>query len=98
MNNQMRFDAMGWLGATALLFAYAMVSSRKMETDSARYQFPEHRWQPSPGRKHNLLSSLSFFLCELDLGRDSCFVDHNATASSFSGYCYERLKWSACAR
>jgi phosphoglycerol transferase MdoB-like AlkP superfamily enzyme len=39
MNNQMWFDAMGWLGATALLFAYVMVSSRKMETDSARHQF-----------------------------------------------------------
>jgi hypothetical protein len=38
MNNQIWFDAVGWLGAAALLFAYAMVSSRKMEVDSAPYQ------------------------------------------------------------
>jgi hypothetical protein len=38
MNNQIWFDAIGWLGATALLVAYAMVSSRKMEADSALYQ------------------------------------------------------------
>ncbi len=38
MNNQIWFDAVGWLGAAALLFAYAMVSSRKMEADSAPYQ------------------------------------------------------------
>jgi uncharacterized membrane protein YoaK (UPF0700 family) len=30
--------AVGWLGAAALLVAYAMVSSRKMEADSASYQ------------------------------------------------------------
>ena len=38
MNNRIWFDAVGWLGAAALLFAYAMVSSRKMEVDSAPYQ------------------------------------------------------------
>jgi hypothetical protein len=38
MKNQIWFDAVGWLGAAALLFAYAMVSSRKMEADSAPYQ------------------------------------------------------------
>jgi hypothetical protein len=38
MNNHIWFDAVGWLGAAALLVAYAMVSSRKMEADSAAYQ------------------------------------------------------------
>jgi phosphoglycerol transferase MdoB-like AlkP superfamily enzyme len=38
MNNHIWFDAVGWLGAAALLVAYAMVSSRKMEADSACYQ------------------------------------------------------------
>jgi hypothetical protein len=38
MNNHTWFDTIGWLGAAALLVAYAMVSSRKMEADSAPYQ------------------------------------------------------------
>jgi len=38
MNNHIWFDAVGWLGAAALLVAYAMVSSRKMEAASASYQ------------------------------------------------------------
>jgi hypothetical protein len=38
MNNHIWFDAVGWLGAASLLVAYAMVSSRKMEADSASYQ------------------------------------------------------------
>jgi hypothetical protein len=38
MNNHIWFDAVGWFGAAALLVAYAMVSSRKMEADSASYQ------------------------------------------------------------
>jgi uncharacterized membrane protein YedE/YeeE len=39
MNNHLWFDGIGWAGAAALLVAYAMVSSRKMEGDSAAYQF-----------------------------------------------------------
>jgi hypothetical protein len=38
MNTHIWFDAVGWLGAAALLIAYAMVSSRKMEADSTSYQ------------------------------------------------------------
>lgn len=38
MNNHVWFDAIGWLGAAALLVAYAMVSSRKLEGDSMTYQ------------------------------------------------------------
>lgn len=38
MNNHMWFDAIGWLGAAALLVAYAMVSSRKLEGNSTVYQ------------------------------------------------------------
>jgi hypothetical protein len=38
MNNHIWFDAVGWLGAAALLVAYGMVSARKMEADSAAYQ------------------------------------------------------------
>jgi len=38
MNNHVWFDAMGWLGAAALLVAYAMVSSRKLEGNSTAYQ------------------------------------------------------------
>jgi drug/metabolite transporter (DMT)-like permease len=38
MNNHVWFDAIGWLGAAALLIAYAMVSSRKLEGNSTVYQ------------------------------------------------------------
>jgi hypothetical protein len=39
MNNQVWFDAIGWAGAAALLIAYAIVSSRKLEGNSTTYQF-----------------------------------------------------------
>jgi len=38
MNNQAWFDLVGWVGATALLIAYAMVSHKKLEGDSATFQ------------------------------------------------------------
>ena len=38
MNNHFWFDVIGWVGATALLVAYAMVSHKKLEGDSATYQ------------------------------------------------------------
>ena len=38
MNNAVWFDATGWVGAAALLIAYAMVSHKKLEGDSAAYQ------------------------------------------------------------
>jgi hypothetical protein len=38
MNNQFWFNALGWLGAAVLLVAYAMVSHKKLEGDSAAYQ------------------------------------------------------------
>jgi drug/metabolite transporter (DMT)-like permease len=38
MNNNIWFDAIGWAGAAALLVAYAMVSSRKLQGDSNAYQ------------------------------------------------------------
>jgi hypothetical protein len=38
MNNHLWFDAIGWFGAAALLVAYAMVSSRKLEGNSTVYQ------------------------------------------------------------
>jgi hypothetical protein len=31
-------DLIGWIGAGALLFAYAMVSFKKLRADSGRYQ------------------------------------------------------------
>ena len=39
MNNHVWFDAIGWVGAAALLIAYAMVSHKRLEGDSATYQF-----------------------------------------------------------
>jgi drug/metabolite transporter (DMT)-like permease len=39
MKNHVWFDAIGWAGAAALLIAYAMVSSRKLEGNSTTYQF-----------------------------------------------------------
>ena len=39
MNSHVWFDATGWAGAAALLVAYAMVSSKKLEGDSTAYQF-----------------------------------------------------------
>jgi len=39
MNTHVWFDAIGWAGAAALLAAYAMVSSKKLEGDSTAYQF-----------------------------------------------------------
>jgi len=38
MNNQIWFDAIGWVGAILLLVAYAMISSKKLEADSTAYQ------------------------------------------------------------
>ncbi len=38
MRNQFWFDAVGWVGAAALLVAYAMVSHKKLEGDSGAYQ------------------------------------------------------------
>ena len=38
MSNGVWFDAIGWAGAAALLVAYAMVSHKKLEGDSATYQ------------------------------------------------------------
>jgi hypothetical protein len=38
MNNQVWFDTIGWVGAIALLVAYAMVSSKRLEGNSAAYQ------------------------------------------------------------
>ena len=38
MNNQLWFDTIGWVGAAALLVAYAMVSSRKWEGHSSAFQ------------------------------------------------------------
>ena len=39
MNNHIWFDAIGWAGAAALLVAYAMVSSNRLEGNSTAYQF-----------------------------------------------------------
>ena len=38
MSNYVWFDAIGWVGAAALLVAYAMISHKKLEGDSATYQ------------------------------------------------------------
>jgi uncharacterized membrane protein YedE/YeeE len=38
MNNLIWFDAIGWVGAAALLLAYAMVSFNKVAGDSPAYQ------------------------------------------------------------
>lgn len=38
MNNQLWFDGIGWVGAVALLVAYAMISSRKWEGHSSAFQ------------------------------------------------------------
>jgi len=38
MNNAVWFDAIGWMGAAALLVAYAMISHKRLEGDSAAYQ------------------------------------------------------------
>ena len=38
MNNHLWFDAIGWMGAAALLVAYAMVSSKKWEGHSSAFQ------------------------------------------------------------
>ena len=38
MNNHLWFDVIGWVGAAALLVAYAMVSSRKLEGHSSAFQ------------------------------------------------------------
>jgi hypothetical protein len=38
MNTHVWFDAIGWIGAAALLVAYAMVSHKKLQGDSGTYQ------------------------------------------------------------
>jgi len=39
MNNQVWFDTIGWVGAVALLIAYALVSFKRLEGDSVTFQF-----------------------------------------------------------
>ncbi len=39
MKDHLWFDAIGWVGAAALLVAYAMVSARKWEGHSSVFQF-----------------------------------------------------------
>lgn len=38
MNDHVWFDAIGWLGAAALLVAYAMVSSKRWQGHSSPFQ------------------------------------------------------------
>jgi hypothetical protein len=38
MNNYIWFDAIGWVGAAALLIAYALVSFKRLEGDAAAFQ------------------------------------------------------------
>ncbi|MEJ2208509.1 MAG: hypothetical protein P8129_05660 [Anaerolineae bacterium] len=38
MEHNLPIDVAGWLGAVALLSAYALVSAKKLEGDSLRYQ------------------------------------------------------------
>ncbi|MDA2931207.1 hypothetical protein MYX84_14895, partial [Acidobacteria bacterium AH-259-O06] len=38
MNNDTLIDIIGWIGAAALLFAYALVSARRVEGNSTAYQ------------------------------------------------------------
>ncbi|MDX2001944.1 MAG: hypothetical protein SFW35_05915 [Chitinophagales bacterium] len=38
MNQQLLIDITGWLGAACVLYAYLMVSARRLEGDSLHYQ------------------------------------------------------------
>ena len=38
MNSQLWFNAIGWVGAVALLIAYGMVSFKRLDGDSAAFQ------------------------------------------------------------
>jgi len=38
MNSYVWFDAIGWVGAVALLIAYGMVSFKRLDGDSAAFQ------------------------------------------------------------
>lgn len=38
MEHNLLIDVLGWLGAVALLAAYALVSAKKLEGNSGRYQ------------------------------------------------------------
>ncbi len=37
-NNDVLIDILGWIGAIALLVAYALISARRLEGDSTSYQ------------------------------------------------------------
>ena len=39
MNNDIIIDAIGWVGAASVLYAYISVSMRRVEGDSFHYQF-----------------------------------------------------------
>ena len=38
INNDVLIDILGWIGAIALLVAYALISAKKVESDSTGYQ------------------------------------------------------------
>ena len=93
MNEHIWFDAIGWLGATLLLVAYAMISSRKIRGRlQLPYQLAQHHRQRFSWSSNTIFyRAYPFFVCELDLGRDSCFFDYNATSIRISERCYQRL-------
>ena len=39
MNNHVWFHTIGWVGAVALLVAYALISFKRLEGDSTTFQF-----------------------------------------------------------
>jgi hypothetical protein len=39
MNHHVWFDTIGWVGAVALLIAYALISFKRLEGDSTTFQF-----------------------------------------------------------
>ena len=39
MNNHVWFDTIGWVGAVALLIAYALISFKRLEGNSTTFQF-----------------------------------------------------------
>ena len=84
MKDHLWFDAIGWVGAAALLVAYAMVSAQKMGRTFFCVSVPERRRQPPPGRKHNFLWVVSLHLCEPRLGSHCHFHNRHKEAGFVS--------------
>ena len=84
MNNHLWFDAIGWVGAAALLVAYAMISARKWEGHSSAFQFLNVGGSLLLAANTIFYGIVSLHVCEPRLGSHCHFHNRHQEASFVS--------------